>query len=281
MLMSEQKNNRCLALLPAAGLHYDKLFHELFSLAIMKAGMIPFRIPFRLEASSPKPLPIDVLLHEIANADALFADLSENSLDIWLALGCALALKKPICLISSRLEFSLPLDIQDLEIIPYPATPFPSDYAELEQNIIEQLLAKRPQADPFQQPQAPSSETSAFPSFIPPPDPSSSEDLTSYEVLALTIIDLKASEDGLSPRDLGLEMQVNECAHLTSHAINALKRRKLIKKKSVQVTEGAEHYSSENIFITPSGEEWLIRHGKRKNLHRSHSLTRDRLLINR
>jgi hypothetical protein len=138
--MNEQINNRCLALLPAGDPHYGKLFHQLFALAIMKAG----RMPFRIQESSTQPLPIDVLLQEITRADAVFADLSENSLDIWLALGCALVLKKPICLISSKLEFSLPIDIQDLEIIPYPATPFPSDYAELEQNIVEHLLAKRP-----------------------------------------------------------------------------------------------------------------------------------------
>jgi len=276
MFMSEQINNRCLALLPSGNPHYGKLFQELFSLAIMKAGMMPFR----MQESSIEPLPIDVLVQEIVKADAVFADLSENSLDIWLALGCARALKKPICLISSKLEFSLPLDIQDLEIIPYPATPFPSDYAELEQNIIEQLLAKRPQTEPRPATQ-PSSASSAFPSFIPSSDLSSSADLTSYEVLALTIIDIKAAENGLSPRELGEEMQANECAHLTSHAINSLKQKKLIEKRSVLVTEGTERYSSDNIFITQAGEEWLIRHGKRKNLHRSHSLTIDKLLINR
>jgi hypothetical protein len=273
--MSELKGNRCFALLPPGDSHYAKLFHELFSLAIIEAGMIPYR----LQESSSEPLPIDVLLQEIAKADAIFADLSEKGVDIWFALGCALALKKPLCLISSRLEFSVPLDIQDLEIIPYPATPFPSDYAELEQNIIEQLLAKRTQAGTLK-PAQPLSATApvALPSLLPSSD-ISPEDLTSYEVLALTIIDLKTSGDGLSPRTLGLEMQAHKSAHLTSHAINALRRRKLIEKRSVRVTDGLKPYISDNIFITQMGEEWLIRHGKRKNLHRSHFVANDRFVV--
>jgi hypothetical protein len=277
MLMNEQKNNRCFVLLPAGDPHYSKLFHELFSIAIIEAGMVPCRLP----EDSTKPFPIDGLMQEIAKADAVFADLSENSVDIWFSLGCALALRKPLCLISAKLEFSLPLDIQDLEIIPYPATPFPSDYTELEQNIIEQLLAGFPPADIL----APSHPLPASPPItllpIIPPADVVSNDLTSYEALALTLIDLKATEDGLSARALGLEMQANECAHLTSHSINALKRRKLIEKRPVQVTDGGNRYISENIFITQMGEEWLIRHGKRKNLHRSPSITRNRSLAGR
>jgi hypothetical protein len=273
--MNDPINNRCFVLLPSGDPHYGKLFHELFSLAIIEAGMIPYRI----QESSPEPLLIDVLLQEIAKADAIFADLSENSVDIWFALGCALALKKPLCLISSRLEFSLPLDIQDLDIIPYPATSFPSDYAELEQNIIEQLLAQRTQTGALEpaQPQ-PAASSVTLPPFISSSD-LSSKDLTSYEVLALTIVDLKASREGLSPRALGLEMQAHECAHLTSHAIKALKGRKLVEKRSVRAADGAGSYISDNIFITQWGEEWLIRHGKRKNLHRSHSVTSDRFVV--
>jgi hypothetical protein len=275
MLMSELKRNRCFALLPPGHPHYAKLFHELFSLAIVEAGMIPYC----LQESSSEPLPINVLLEEIAKADAIFADLSENSVDIWFALGCALCLKKPLCLISSRLEFSLPLDIQDLDIIPYPASPFPSDYAELEQNIIEQLSAKRTQAGTFKPAQPLSANApAALPSLLPSSD-IFSEDLTSYEVLALSIIDLKTSGDGLSPRTLGLEMQAHESAHLTSHAINALRRRKLIEKRSVRVTDGPKFYISDNLFITQMGQEWLIRHGKRKNLQRSRFVANDRFVI--
>ena len=91
--------------------------------------------------------------------------------------------------------------------------------------------------------------------------------------------DLKTSGDGLSPWTLEMEMQAHESAHLTGHAINALRRRKLLEKRSVRVTKGPKPYISDNIFITQMGEEWLIRHGKRKNLHRSHFVANDRFVV--
>jgi hypothetical protein len=295
--MSEHKDKRCFVLLPAGNPHYVTLFEELFSLAIMKAGLIPYR----LQQSPTTPLPIEMLVQELAAADAVFADLSQNDVDIWFALGCALTLSKPLCLVSSRLEFSLPLDIQDLEIIPYPVTAFPSDFKDLQQNITEQLLAQLPQIPISQIPasQIPVAQIPAPQVPVPPSAPSpldaviplttpafpslaaiSDEDLTTHEVLALTIIDLKASENGLSPRDLGLEMKVNECAHLTSHAMNALKRKRLIERRSVPVTDGNERYFSDNLFVTRSGEEWLIRHGKRRT-PRSNSAMRELFIANR
>ena len=97
------------------------------------------------------------------------------------------------------------------------------------------------------------------------------DELTSHEVLALTIIDIHASSEGLSPRDLGREMQANDSAHLTSHAMSSLKRRKFIDRRPVSVTDGGESYLSDNLFITWSGKNWLLRHGKRDHSLRSNS----------
>src|SRR5271168_5117693 len=138
--MTEQSSNRCVVLLPAGSPHYVRLFDELFTLAIREAGLVPHRI----QQSPTEPFPIDRLIQELTAAAAVFADLTVNCDDIWFALGCAVALKKPLCLISSRLDFSPPLNIQDMEIISYPAAPFPSDYRELKKNIANRLLPKRP-----------------------------------------------------------------------------------------------------------------------------------------
>ncbi len=108
-----------------------------------------------------------------------------------------------------------------------------------------------------------------------------SGDLVSYEILALTILDLKATGAGLSPRALGLEMQASECGHLTSHAMNALKRRRFIERKPVQISEGNEFHVSENLFITRIGEDWLIRHGKRATAQRSGTHSRQMFLNSR
>ena len=171
------------------------------------------------------------------------------------------------------------MGIQYLPLIRYPSDPLPSDYVQLQQNITAQLSAILPLADM-------AAMEPVFPAPILPrarcaPWPPSDDDLVSYEILALTIIDLKGSNTGLSPRALGLEMQASESGHLTSHAMNALKRRKFIERKPVQISEGHELHISENLFVTRLGEEWLIRHGKRRSMQRSGVLSRARFLNSR
>jgi hypothetical protein len=68
-----------------------------------------------------------------------------------------------------------------------------------------------------------------------------------------------------------LEMQTRGSAHLISHAMNSLKRRKFIERRSVPVTDGVESYISENIFITWSGKNWLLQHAQRASSLRSAS----------
>jgi hypothetical protein len=315
--MSEQSSKRCVVLIPAGNTHYTRLFDELFSPAITEARLVPHCI----HQSLTEPLPIDSLVHEIAEAAAVFADLSQNSDEIWLALGCAVALRKPLCLVSSRLDFNLRLDIQDLDIIPYPAAPFPSDYTQLKHGITNQLLLMRPNETAVQPPQplsstAPITASAPIPPIaspaavapiaspapiapiaplapVAPPAPvvsstpmtpmapsttSLSEDLTAHEVLALSIIDLHASVDGLSPRALGLEMQGSESAHLTSHAMNSLKRRRFIERRPMLGTDGTDSQLSDNLFITWSGKNWLLHHRQRAKSHRSNSSIRNLML---
>jgi hypothetical protein len=262
--MSERNKNRCAVLLPP-GQHFERLFDEILEFAILDTGLIPFRLQHR----SQSPIPINVFVEEIEQAGALFADISEHVPEIWMAVGCAAALGSPLCLISSRHESSLPLGIEHLPLIAYPAHAFPADYIQLQQNITAQLSAIMPRpvrAEP---------ESEDYAGLMPSiPYPELSEDLVSYEILALTIIDLKASDAGLSPRALGIEMQASESGHLTSHAMNALRRRRFIERKPVQISEGDELHISENLFLTRDGEDWLIRHGKRTPAHRSRIYTR-------
>ena len=273
--MSECNNKQCIVLLPSS-LYFDRMFDEVLEPAIVETGLAPFR----MHRSSLSPTPVNVFVDEIEQAEALFADVSENIPEFWLAIGCAVALGKPLCLISSRMDSSLQLGIQYIPLIPYPADALPNDYAQLQQNISSQLSAIVPQPK-FEQPepQLPESQfpESYFqePSLPSAPAPTLSDDLASYEMLALTIIDIKASGAGLSPRDLGLEMQARGSAHLTSHAMNSLKRRRFIERKPVQLTQGNEIHISENLFLTRAGQEWLLRHGKRATTHRSTMRTRE------
>lgn len=270
--MNQRDRNRCAVLLPP-GPHFERLFEEILQFAIIETGLTPIR----LQQNTQSPTPINIFVDEIEQSAALFADISEDTREIWLAVGCAVALGNPLCLISSRQDSSLPLGIQYLPLIRYPSDPLPSDYVHLQQNITAQLSAILPLI-------AMAATESALPAPILPPAPAeqpSDDDLVSYEILALTIIDLKASDTGLSPRALGLEMQASESGHLTSHAMNALKRRKFIERKPVQISEGNELHLSENLFVTRLGEEWLIRHGKRRSMQRSGVLSRARFLNSR
>jgi hypothetical protein len=271
LLISEPDNKRCIVLLPS-GPHFERLFKEVLELAIGNTGLVPSRVYWN--ASSPTP--IHTFVDDIEQAEALIADVSEHTDEIWLAVGCAVALGKPLCLLSSTQESNVPLGIQYLPHISYPVDAFPSDYTELQKKIHAQLLAIMPYAAPPQtEPQRqvrnqPPSSESAY-----------SADLASYEVMAMKIIDRKASKAGLSPRDLGLEMRASNAAPLTSHAMNALKRRGFIETKPVQVSEGNELHLSENLFLTRSGEDWLIRHGKRATTQRTTALSRARFLSSR
>jgi hypothetical protein len=262
--MSERNKKQCIVLLPS-GPHFERLFDEILRPAIAEIGLVPSRLP----PEPRSPTPIDIFVDDIERAEALLADVSENTAEIWLAVGCAVALGKPLCLVSSTLASTLPLGIQYLPLVPYPAVPFPSHYTQLQQNISAQLSAIMPEPGSGQaEPQI------HVPSVPSAPIPAPSDDLVSYEVIALTIIDLRASDVGLSPRDLGLEMRARDCAHLTSHAMNALKRRRFIERKPVQISHGNELHISENLFITRAGAEWLMRHGKRATTHRSTTRSR-------
>jgi hypothetical protein len=269
--MSERNKRQCIVLLPS-GPHFERLFDEVLEIAVSNTGLVPSRLYWNAFA----PTPIHLFVDEIEQAEALIADISEHTNEIWLAVGCAVALGKPLCLISSALESNLPLGIQYLPHISYPVDSFPRDYIELQQKIYAQLSAMMPHANTSQ----PEPQRQA-----PPPQPSpasvSSEDLASYEVMAMTILDLKASNTGLSPRDLGLEMGACNAAPLTSHAMNALKRRRFIETKPVQVSEGNELHLSENLFLTRTGQDWLIRHGKRATAQRTTARSRARFISTR
>jgi hypothetical protein len=269
--MSEPDKKRCIVLLPA-GPHFERLFEEVLEGAIRKTGLMPSRLYW----NAFSPTPIHLFVDEIEQAKALVADISEHTDEIWLAIGCAVALGKPLCLISSAPESNLPLGIQYLPHIAYPLDAFPSDYIQLQQNLSAQLSAIIPQADTTQ----PEAEWHAP---LPPPSPTSafSNDLASYEVMAMIILDLKASTAGLSPRDLGLEMRACNAAPLTSHAMSALKRRRFIETKPVQVGKGNELHLSENLFLTRTGEDWLIRHGKRATARRPAARSRARFISTR
>jgi hypothetical protein len=63
--------------------------------------------------------------------------------------------------------------------------------------------------------------------------------------------------------------------------MNALKRRRFIETKPVQVKIGNELHLSENLFLTRTGEDWLSRHGKRATAQRTIAHSRARFISTR
>jgi hypothetical protein len=264
--MNIVNQSHCIVVLPPSH-HFQRLFDEVLELAVIETGLTPRQI----RQNAQYPTSINVFVDEIEQAGALLADISENTAEIWLAVGCAVSLGKPLCLISSRPESRQPMGIQYLPLIPYPSGAFPSDYIQLQHNITAQLSAIMPRievANP--KPQVP------IESVPPAPPHLATDQLVSYEIDALTIIARKATEVGLSPRELGLEMKAHESAHLTSHAMNALKRRGFIERKSVEINEGNQLHVCDNLFLTRRGHDWLVRNRKRSaTAHRSSSRPRE------
>jgi hypothetical protein len=271
--MNTVTDRHCIVMLPQSHT-FERLFDEVLELAVIETGLVPRRV----QQNPQHPSAINVFVDEIEQAGALLADISENTPEIWLAVGCAVSLGKPLCLISSRPEARQPMGILYLPLIPYPTTAFPSDYIQLQQNITTQLSAIMPHTPATElQPMA---QVEPVATLAFSPDVPLTEELVSYEIEALTIIDAKGSHHGLSPRDLGLEMKAHDSAHLTSHAMNALKRRGFIERKPVQVSVGNEEQTSENLFLTHSGVDWLVRHRKRAApAYRSASRSRE-LVVN-
>ena len=264
--MNIANQRHCIVVLPP-GHHFQRLFDEVLELAVIETGLTPRQI----QQNAQHPAPINVFVDEIEQAGALLADISENTAEIWIAVGCAVSLGKPLCLISSRPESRQPMGIQFLPLIPYPAAAFPSDYIQLQHNITAQLSAIMPRmetASPILQ--------APIESAAPAAPSQSSSELVSYEIEALTIIDRRATDVGLSPRELGLEMKAHDSAHLTSHAMNALRRRGFIERKSVEIKDGNQLHVCDNLFLTGRGQDWLVRHRKRSTTaHRSAARPRE------
>jgi hypothetical protein len=264
--MNIANQRHCIVALPPSH-HFQRLFDEVIELAVIETGLTPRQI----QQNTQYPTPINVFVDEIEQAGALLADISENTAEIWLAVGCAVSLGKPLCLISSRPESRQPMDIQFLPLIPYPAAAFPSDYIQRQHNITAQLFAIMTRIEvAAPKPQLPIASA-------PPAQPRHTPgELVSYEIDALTIIARKATEVGLSPRELGIEMKAHESAHLTSHAMNALKRKGFIERKSVEIKEGNQLHVCDNLFLTGRGRDWLVRNRKRPvPAHRSASRPRE------
>lgn len=134
--MDDQKE-LCFVMQPFDHGAYDRLYTEVFLPAIEDAGLDAYRV----DNDPSVEIPINTIEQKISESAACFAELSEDNPNVWFELGYAIAINKPLCMVSSDTRKKYPFDVQHRNIIPYPQHSLPSDYKALKNKITERLKA--------------------------------------------------------------------------------------------------------------------------------------------
>jgi hypothetical protein len=273
-------NRYCFVIGSANDSHFNELYNELFRVAIEGAQLTPLRPD--AEAAS-----MTSVAQQIGASAACFADLSQENASTWFAVGCAVALGKPLCLISSTAGAVNPL-VAGLEgLITYPVHSLPSDYRRLQQQITNQLLFVVPAAGvaarvPLAEPK------DLMETILPTPVVAASVPLTKFstitevidsndlqlavrdirvhELLALSIICAGPSLEGMTLRLLAQEMNKHGVAQATSLSINGLCRKRLVERRLIPVKVDGKLYDEECLFVTVEGQRWIDENRENLNL---------------
>ena len=88
----------CFVIQPFDGGRFDKRFTDVYSKAIEKAGLEPYRVDRDASAS----IPVQQIEAAISGAVVCLADITLDNPNVWFELGYRLALNKEICIICSE-----------------------------------------------------------------------------------------------------------------------------------------------------------------------------------
>ncbi len=112
---------------------YDRRYRESFRPALVKADVEPQRAD---EILGLNPI-IDKIESAIEAASICLAEVSEDNPNVWLELGYALALDRPVVILCDRgVRLKLPFDVQHRPVIFYRADSR-SGFDELEESIVK------------------------------------------------------------------------------------------------------------------------------------------------
>jgi hypothetical protein len=100
---------------PPHGEYYERILKP----AIKRTGLQPIRADVDLTGAGPV---IDQVREEIQAASVLVIDLSTRNPNVYYELGLAHAWNKPVVLIISSTEPSIPFDVQHIRVIRYDVT---------------------------------------------------------------------------------------------------------------------------------------------------------------
>jgi hypothetical protein len=271
---------------------FEQLYQEIYDVAIRDvairdAQLIPCRTMFETDAK----LPIETIVQDIGSCDACFADLSQESAYQWFAIGCALAMGKPLCVVSSKDENNAPFALPQPGAIRYPLHSLPSDYKRLKNCITSRLQVALSQMAAMRgeikvdvavkvcetttaiQPQVIEGDSSSDESLIAEvllqmaevttaeglivPLALNVGDVRVHELLALAIILERGNVEGITLRELALEMNKHGVAQATSLSIHGLCRKRLVERRLISNSNGQQSYNEERLFISAAGEAWI------------------------
>lgn len=233
----------CMVIQPFDGGEFDKRFRDVFTPAIQKAGMKPYRV----DEDPTTTVIIDRIENIIRDADACLADISIPNANVWYEVGYAFAARKDVVMVCKK-GVTLPFDVRHRAIIHY-VQDSPTDFKQLQSDITQRLLA-------FDKVEKAIEEiTQVKPSY----------GLNPHETVTLIILmeDSLASSDGIPGYQLARDM---EKAGFTK-AGAAMGMQGLIKKKFATKSQVKNNFDDpyDCYAITELGIEWCLNNQDRIN----------------
>lgn len=128
----------CFVIQPFDADKFDRRFEEIYSPAILTAGLEAYRV----DRDPAVEVPIDAIESGIRDASVCLADITTDNPNVWYELGFAFASGRPVVMVCSdeRTGKKYPFDIQHRTIIPYKADA-PSDFVTLKLAITSRIKA--------------------------------------------------------------------------------------------------------------------------------------------
>lgn len=228
---------------------YDKRYEELFKPALEAARTEPVRADSILGL---QPI-IEKIEGAIREADICFADVSTDNPNVWLEVGYALALNKPLVMVCDTQRQKLPFDVSHRPVIFFKAD-VPSDFENLKIRVGEEI---RNEIDR----QGRLSVARAVPA-----SPFKVGDLAPCEIGILTsLIAMYGSlDDGLRHSELMEKMRVMGFTDaIVGISLVKLQRREFVVRDLVEQEDSyGNRWSCEYFRIAPFGIDWLTENEK-------------------
>jgi hypothetical protein len=229
---------------------YDALFDDVFSPAIIAAGLKPYRV----DRDPATVVPIEAIEQGIKSATICFAEITTDNPNVWFELGYAISEGKPICMVSNKRN-KFPFDVQHRKIIIYKKQAAPSDFQNLKEKITASLQARLLDQDAFE---SNKEAVASLSSLV------ETQGLKPHELLALTIVMQSHFTGGIVPSALLAKVEKVFTAPAGSLSIVGLKRKGLIEFN--RELDSFQNESFDVINVSQKGEDWLVENQDKLNL---------------